>query len=112
MEFQALVLCDNDPSDLQPLVADGMNTALLPLMTKPLLWYPLKALQKANATSVMIVRVTNISCGAIYLQVVREGSSVAQVKSWIAKEDSIPPSEVNDVVVNHPGLKLGDCGGF
>eukprot|EP00210_Caulerpa_lentillifera_P001868 g1797.t1 len=80
MEFQAVVICDEDPSALHPLVNDGSSTALLPLIAKPLLWYPLKALQKAKASSVEII--------------IHGGSNVAQMKSWLAKEDSIPPFEV------------------
>lgn len=56
-----MVLCDNDPSELHPLVADGLSAALLPLIAKPILWYPLRALQKANATSVTIVRISHTS---------------------------------------------------
>jgi len=37
---------------------------------------------------------------------------VAQVKSWLAKKYSIPPSEVNAVLVDHSGWRIGDYGGF
>jgi len=80
MDFQAIILCCNDPQRLHPLTADGSSDCLLPLVTRPLLWYPLTALKTANVQSVLVV--------------LREGSNSAQIKNWLNKESGIPHCEI------------------
>ena len=99
MNFQAVVLGCDDARQLHPFTKDGSSECILPLATRPLLWYPLRALSKANVESVLLVNTPSLLPAATpdnvpSLQVLRESPSVQSVRSWLSKETKVPHCEV------------------
>ena len=94
MEFQAVVLCCGDARRLHPLTSDERSECMLHVATQPLLWYPLAALKKAAVESVILVRRPSLSkpTPTVRFQVLREGSAVSHVRSWLVKEHNALPS--------------------
>jgi UTP-glucose-1-phosphate uridylyltransferase len=59
LRFQTILLTGGADTRLYPLITPATPKALLPLANKPLISYPLSALEKSGITEVLVVCVHN-----------------------------------------------------
>lgn len=55
MDCEAVILCNADSERLYPFTSEGHPDCLLPVLTRPLVSYPLASLKAANVQHVLLV---------------------------------------------------------
>lgn len=61
LEFEAVILACGVGQDLQPLIGDDGLGCMLHVGLKPMLSYPLKSIQEAGASKIVVVRMKGLA---------------------------------------------------